>query len=257
MGESGRDAGRLDVFASSSSVMASAGERCRVVVYERTNKVKQALAYARGRALRATCGYNNKRDDAKCVLPLPYRVDVVVLRSDLLESMAKDTACREAVARVDPARVLRMTYEALLADAPRELARLFEWLGLSELWTRHTRGDRSASAHAAAAYSKATPDDLRTVLSNFDEVDRWLAANASCLVPHLRATDPSAEQPVDCDIYAHEIQERLHESATWKNARENKVTPLAEGAPVQGWKHSRKTTGKKDRGREHRHSKLS
>ena len=46
MGESGRDAGRLDVFASSSSVMASAGERCRVVVYERTNKVKQALAYA-------------------------------------------------------------------------------------------------------------------------------------------------------------------------------------------------------------------
>ena len=52
--------------------------------------------------------------------------------------------------------MLRMTYEALLADAPRELARLFEWLAASDARIRLLRVRETVSGEHDGAWSRMT-----------------------------------------------------------------------------------------------------
>ncbi|KAJ8605438.1 hypothetical protein CTAYLR_003320 [Chrysophaeum taylorii] len=178
--------------------------RAKVVVYERTNKIKQAIAYYRGRRLRKKCGYNNIREE--CRLAPKVRVDIGQLETFLVESMAKD----RALGAVQLAEYYRVTYEDLIADANATCGAVFRYLGVPHL---EMTGD-------ARFYSKATPDDLRSVVSNFDELEAWLHRRAPCLLPHLRETRPGVVQPTPCyDDFLPDIDARMKEARSWKTAR--------------------------------------
>ena len=72
-----------------------------------------------------------------------------------------------------------MSYEALQADLRGTLAGLFRQLGAPFSGLRRSQ------------LTKITPDDLRLVVSNFDQLRGVLAAgNATCLVDMLEAVGP-------------------------------------------------------------------
>lgn len=222
-----------------------------MVLYERTNKVKQAIAYARGKLLRDKCGMNNVRkgDAKKCALPKTLTLDVDDMKANLVESMTKDAATRDAVASLlengvafgrgagASDHVFALAYEELLADAAGALDRLFAWLGKSGAWRRH------AASGPKAAYAKATADDLRAVVLNFDEIRAWLSEAAPCLVAHLDAVDPGAVQADDCrSAFAGAIEHRLATSTSWRHARNSEVMELKVGNETGGnfgWKKAR------------------
>lgn len=179
-----------------------------VVAYERTNKIKQAVAYYRGRLMRAKCGSNYVRDECRLDDGL-INVDLKTFSKDLVESLAKDHALRQHV--VDGAR--RITYEGLIGNPKETLRVLFEdWLHVY---------DYGRDTNRASLYSKTTSDDLRTVLGNFDEVRQWLNQTAPCLLPHLMETRADVVQSDTCDgAFTDKVEERLNTSRGWR--RENR-----------------------------------
>ena len=263
----------LNLFAKPDGVFWQK-PRCRVVLYERTNKIKQAIAYARGRLLRDKCGMNNvrkKEGKPACTVGKTLTLDTAALKADLLESMSKDVATRLALrslldvdaARLDPLRdlgdgrdfvpkptfgkdvagyVFELAYEELLADAPSALLRLFDWLGKGHVWRNHL--SKSGKHASTQAYSKATSDDLRDVVVNFDEVKAWLQEEAPCLVAHLEATDPGAVQADDCSAtFETDINHRISKSKSWSHARANTVMELKINSTGNvGYKRARAVT---------------
>ena len=256
----------LNLFGAPDGVFWRSGCR-KVVLYERTNKIKQALAYARGRLLRDKCGMNNVRKTGKkaCVIGKTLALDVDDLRADLLESMSKDVATRVALRellRADRGRplgdgadfvprpqfgaatagyIFELAYEELLADAAGALSRLFAWLGKAGVWRAHLA---ASGAELGSAYAKATSDDLRDVIRNFDEVRAWLRETAPCLVPHLEATDPGAVMASDCaGDFEDAINLRIKQSKSWRHARNNEVMELKVNATGNvGYKRARAVT---------------
>ena len=77
--------------------------------------------------------------------------------------------------------VLDVAYEQLLGDRDKALAAVLDFLRVPAA---------SRPQKTEDVYAKATSDDLRASLPNFDEVEAWLSQNAPCLLPMLRATDP-------------------------------------------------------------------
>lgn len=93
-------------------------------------------------------------------------------------------------------------------------------------------------------YAKATADDLRAVVENFDEVRAWLRAAAPCLVGHLDAVAPGAVQRDDCrDAFGDAIAHRLATSTSWRHARNSEVMQLKVNRTGNvGWKRARAVT---------------
>lgn len=177
----------------------------KMIIYERTNKVKQAIAYYRGRLLRDKCGFNNVRTtESACTLStVHFKLDINTFERNLLESMAKDYALAEANI---PHSAHRVTYEGLLSDTNSTLQAVFAYLGAPA----PTQGLRNA-------YAKSTSDDLRAIITNFDQVEHWLALNAPCLLPHLRETNPGALQTQTCNDTLHQrVRAYMRHSRSWR-----------------------------------------
>lgn len=173
----------------------------KMVLYERTNKVKQALAAYRGRMLKRKCGYNNIRGD--CRLPASLVVNITQLKRHVVETMAKDVETRALVSD----DFYTVTYEALLSDPVLVLDRLFAWLGVER---------RGQLSHM---YSKSTGDDLRRVILNFLEVKAWLERDAPCLTTHLLETRPGVTQNDTCvGVFATDVETRRTKSGSWTRA---------------------------------------
>ncbi|KAH8067405.1 hypothetical protein JL721_7513 [Aureococcus anophagefferens] len=250
----------LNLFGAPDGVFWRSGCR-KVVLYERTNKtgqdksdssslqhenkIKQALAYARGRLLRDKCGMNNVRKTGKkaCAIGKTLALDVDDLRADLLESMSKDVATRVALR------------ELLRADRGRPLGDGADFVPrpqfgaatagyIFELAYEELLADAAGRRALGSAYAKATSDDLRDVIRNFDEVRAWLRETAPCLVPHLEATDPGAVMASDCaGDFEDAINLRIKQSKSWRHARNNEVMELKVNATGNvGYKRSRAVT---------------
>lgn len=190
-----------DINISALAVRTAA----KMIIYERTNKVKQAIAYYRGRLLRDKCGFNNVRNtESTCTLSTAhFELDIEVFERNLLESMAKDYAL--AGAHI-PRSAYRVTYEDLLSDTNTTLQAVFAYLGAPV----PTHGLRNA-------YSKSTSDDLRAIITNFDQVEHWLELNAPCLLPHLREKNPGTLQSQTCNDTLHQrVRAYMYHSSSWR-----------------------------------------
>jgi len=89
-----------------------------------------------------------------------------------------------------------MRYEELLADNNRFLD-LLEWIGYGS-----KNMERESESRLCNNCTKSTSDDLRNVLSNYEEVKSWISSNCPCLMRQFLETNPGVVQfPVEyyCD----------------------------------------------------------
>ncbi|KAH8062980.1 hypothetical protein JL721_8599 [Aureococcus anophagefferens] len=198
----------LNLFGAPDGVFWRSGCR-KVVLYERTNKTGQdkrtrsSRRSRAGRLLRDKCGMNNVRKTGKKACAIG-------------KTLALDFGAATA------GRAFELAYEELPLAA--RLSRLFAWLGKAGVWRAHLA---ASGAELGSAYAKATSDDLRDVIRNFDEVRAWLRETAPCLVPHLEATDPGAVMASDCaGDFEDAINLRIKQSKSWRHARNNEVMEL-------------------------------
>jgi LPS sulfotransferase NodH len=126
----------------------------RAVLLLRRNEVKQVVSILRARVLRDTVGRWNLRDDSD--RPGPIRVDPEDLATRL-EWLRERNAETVDYAEALGVPLLRLHYEDLLVEPDRAFARVFAHLGLP---------DRPLTPVTV----KATSDDLRGSVENFDEL---------------------------------------------------------------------------------------
>ena len=240
-----------------AAVAASAPD-VRVVAYLRTNRVKAAVSRVRGKLLDAVCGYNNirvgdnkrakegaerapKKRDARadwstgawrrhvvspgelqptvghCKLNATLPVDVGEIKDALLVNWHWEAAMLGVVdtLRARNVSVRMVAYEHFLEDRDRALAGLFDFLGVPP----DARPPRRADV-----YEKATSDDLQSFVPNYGAIEAWLAAEAPCLLPHLRETDPG----------------RVFDAASCPNAWPDAVPSVAKSDRHHGSEKKRK-----------------
>ncbi|KAJ1457984.1 hypothetical protein M885DRAFT_614991 [Pelagophyceae sp. CCMP2097] len=180
--------------------LGAAVPAARAVIFMRSNRVKAAVSRVRGIALSAVCGYNNIRvgdrrlavKDARaradprgnwtggaCKLRADVPVDVKEFKAALVRNYVWEQLILQIAYRdLAPRDVYEVTYEDVRGDQDAALGALFRWLGTE--W--------KAGAAGPAKYIKATGEDLRATLVNYDEIDAFLRLEAPCLVPQLEET---------------------------------------------------------------------
>ena len=89
--------------------------------------------------------------------------------------------------------VYELTYEDLQRDSDRALRGLFAHLAPAGAPPR--KPDASKAAAGGDLTIKFTPDDMRELLENFDEIDSFLKQRAPCYAPMLHAAGPDSFAP--------------------------------------------------------------
>ena len=142
-----------------------------VVKWDRTNIVKTVVSAVRKRAQGVCDGANNVKSKKKAACGNESHAfdvadveELLALEAHYALEFAADVAAARALARC----YVEMTYEDLQRDEAGELERLFIGaLGRP----RVTR-----AAHYKPQVVKKTSDDVRDVMTNFDEIAAYLAA---------------------------------------------------------------------------------
>jgi hypothetical protein len=140
-----------------------------VIVYRRSNIVKRTFATGG-----LDQNWQHTEGSFGVNLHQEWSVDDFIM--DLREALNEDRILREA-ARDFP-NVKTVTYEALVRDPRAVMGSVFEFLGMPG-WFEDWMVDIG---------DKHTPEDLRMLIANFDEVEQELAKESPCLVRQLRST---------------------------------------------------------------------
>jgi len=165
----------------------------KLVVYLRSNLIKHAISFIRGRLLFRKC--QTPVVDGDCKLDKTFEVDPMALRNQIKRLVLRDKYLVEVAnglaAHLDSWFYV-MHYEELLQDDNAVMDRLFRWIGKFPKELRvepvHLKcSDRNCTKH--------TSDDLRSVIQNFQEVESYIKAKFPCLLPHLRETKPDQVMP--------------------------------------------------------------
>jgi len=164
-----------------------------LVAYIRTNKIKQAFSFYRlGKIAKKCHSYVVSNDGCK----LSEKTVVHLERFDkiLINMLAIDRrifevsqALRE---KLDGFYILR--YEELINNS-EEINKLLLWLGMhledfNEL-------SEASTGRCSKNCTKATSDDLRMEIANYDEVERWIRTKYPCLLSQFYETRPDFVQP--------------------------------------------------------------
>ena len=186
--------------------------RAYLVIYIRTNKVKQAVAQLRGETMKARCGSatsKGARENCGGGLPQTISINTADLALALGNAFYREEHLLQKALRLSRAfqtEVIQISYESLLGAPEPTMASLFKFLGLERVFIE------GGSEEPAESFNGI--DDLRSVIENYDEVQDWLTATAPCLLPHLNSTRPSTVHRLpECrDAFADEMkyQERMH-----------------------------------------------
>jgi hypothetical protein len=126
----------------------------RAVVLRRRNEVKQVVSILRARQLRDTVGRWNLRDATGIPEPIRIDPDDLSLRLDRVRARNVETV---AYAEQLGVPLLRLDYEDLLVTGGAAFARVLEHVGLP-------------ARPLTPVTVKATSDDLRRSVANFDEL---------------------------------------------------------------------------------------
>lgn len=126
----------------------------RIILLLRHNRVKQAVSALRGHMLHARLGRYHHVEGEAAVPPVSF--DPVLLKKEMAIYDDWTAAVTDFARSLDQPRV-EIYYEELLQDEEDVMDRLFRFLGVTPLPTK-------------AKFIKHTPDDLSTILTNFDEL---------------------------------------------------------------------------------------
>jgi len=160
----------------------------KLVLYLRTNIVKHSVSILRKTAMEAKCGRNHIVADSSCELDKKFHINLKSLGRWIVRTIAIDDFSIEtasALAQHLDSWFYILNYEELLLDEEAAFHRLFEWIGY-EPKERAVPVDGRCRNNC----TKATSDDLRNVIINYDEVESYLLITFPCLLSHLRETNP-------------------------------------------------------------------
>ena len=143
-----------DVLDQDAFTAAVERYNTRIIVLDRRNDVKHAVSRITARVLRDRTGRWNRYEGSEALGLLQIDADDFASRLSAVEE-EKETI-RSYVAGLDRPH-LQIDYEDLCLDPPATFKKVFEYLGVR-------------SVPVAGATLKNTSDDLREVISNFDEI---------------------------------------------------------------------------------------
>jgi len=130
--------------------------QCRVILMQRQNIVKAIVSEINARRLWETTGdwnlYNEKNR------PPPPRIELEDFQTRLENRREREGRLRNYVDSLS-LPTLELTYEDLLIDAEETFSRVFSFLGV-----------KPAPILGKSGVRKATSDDLRIAIANFDEL---------------------------------------------------------------------------------------
>jgi len=135
---------------------------CHILLMRRQNHVKAVVSRINARRLHDVTGNWNLYDSADRMPPM--QVDPAEFDRYLQERAAAERELQDYVARLE-LPTLRLVYEEMLVDRAAALARVFEFLQV-----------RPVALQGRTL--KHTPDDLRQVVLNFDEMVQLYAGTA-------------------------------------------------------------------------------
>jgi len=173
----------------------------RLIHYWRSNKVKHAISTIRAHLLMKACGmmvYKADKAGKDCVIP---RKKIVVgvnwLRSSLNLIIRYDNAIyktiSEMVSNLKRKTWYTVTYEELLDDQEKVLQDLLAWTTNSS--HKFVKTSHGLPTECMVNCTKITSDNLRDVVSNYEEIEEWLRVNFPCLLPQYYEEKPYVVQP--------------------------------------------------------------
>eukprot|EP00746_Dinoflagellata_sp_MGD_P126873 gnl/MRDRNA2_/MRDRNA2_61600_c0_seq1.p1 gnl/MRDRNA2_/MRDRNA2_61600_c0~~gnl/MRDRNA2_/MRDRNA2_61600_c0_seq1.p1 ORF type:complete len:317 (+),score=57.55 gnl/MRDRNA2_/MRDRNA2_61600_c0_seq1:103-1053(+) len=159
----------------------------------RTNSIRHALSYARVRRLEEKCGSKtaskhrgNKTSYKKCVQNFPQKIMVhpalFVAKAQQLSYLQRERhegLVSELQKENKEGRLLTISYENLMKDAPGEMTHLLRYVGLL-----------GPNEFAQAEAQEITNTSLQEEISNFGELEMELQRNGlTCLTKQLYMKD--------------------------------------------------------------------
>lgn len=180
----------------------------KVVVYVRTNKVKQAVASVRARLLKKIC--NKDVVHGSCVgLSEKTLINLTEFDNILQEVVATDEYNLEKTMTLmkglDRKNFFHLSYEELMGDLIH-IDRLLLWAGANPKvlgWL-----SKPVEGKCKNGCTKNTSDDLREVLENYEMVESWITAHYPCLLPQFYETRAEAIQPDVETMCGHVLSDR-------------------------------------------------
>jgi len=161
----------------------------KLVVYLRSNIVKQSVSILRKSEMEAKCGgQNHIVADSSCKIDKKFHINLKELGKRLVRTIAIDDFNIEIASILAPhldSWFYILDYEKLLRDEEGAFHRFFEWIGY-EPKERAVPVDGRCRNNC----TKAASDDLRNVILNYDEVESYMLTKFPCLLSHLRETNP-------------------------------------------------------------------
>jgi len=170
----------------------------RLIVYLRTNKVKHAIATIRSRLLKSKCSTAIITTTGSCKIPSKTYVNLKRFDESLISKLAIDKYILDTASilaeKLEDDHVYYIRYEDLMKDSGFQINKLFWGLGLNEEKLDHLSS--ASSGRCKDNCTKNTLDDLRMVVSNYQEVEAWIEQKYPCLLSQLHETIPNVVQSV-------------------------------------------------------------
>jgi len=160
----------------------------RVLLYVRTNKVKHVISSFRASELSRQCG-GDMVITGQCRLKKRTVVNLKEFDNMLIRQLGNDKIMLDTATflRKDTGQshFTRLSYEGLMGDE-FVVDSIMRWAGVSSE-TLNWRS-KAVTGRCKDGCSKTTPDDLREVLKNYEEVESWIESNYPCLLHQFHET---------------------------------------------------------------------
>lgn len=159
---------QVDMYPEVCDELRRLSSELRIIVLHRKNILKQVISRFNMLRIKAAAGACNlHRNAKKAQLDTKLKIDVKRVLGLARHFKEEENTFFEDVKKLqqqtDPLNVLRIDYEDLLADEVGQSQRAFEFLGAAP------------DSMVKSLYQKATPDNLASVVENFDELAQAVA----------------------------------------------------------------------------------
>jgi hypothetical protein len=139
-----------------------------VLVYRRSNIVKHSLA---------TGGLAENKDGGQYSVALHQELSVPKFMQNVAAAVSDDAVLRKAASYFPNAKTI--SYEELVNEPKFVMETIFKFMGMPGVF----------EDWMAEMGDKHSPDDLRLLIKNFDEVEHALETASPCLAKQLRAAE--------------------------------------------------------------------
>ncbi|KAJ1409249.1 hypothetical protein B484DRAFT_456132 [Ochromonadaceae sp. CCMP2298] len=193
----------------------------KVIIFARSNIVKNVVSGIRGKMMKDDCGRANMRLGSECELPVTMGIDADTL---LREAQSWQTRYAEffhlsADPQLRRLPTMHVHYEELQAH-PADITTKLDMFLLGSLSAARGRSQRK--------FVKRTPDQLSQVISNFPSLDADLAPHSACAEIRLQLGD------INYTLFRHDDDFEKVAAATTQCMKDVHFTRVSEiGVPIR------------------------